>query len=63
VTLPAWRSLEEGLTRNFADWTITIVPPPLALSPIPFAPEEDAPRTSRRRLARRITGERRSWNK
>lgn len=42
VTLPAWRSLEEGLTRNFADWTITIVPPPLALSPIPFAPEEDA---------------------
>jgi uncharacterized hydrophobic protein (TIGR00271 family) len=42
VTLPAWRSLEEGLTRNFADWTITIVPPPLALSPILFAPEEDA---------------------
>jgi len=42
VTLPAWQSLEEGLTRNFADWTITIVPPPLALSPIPFAPAEDA---------------------
>jgi uncharacterized hydrophobic protein (TIGR00271 family) len=42
VTMAAWRSLEEGLTRNFADWTITIVPPPLALSPIPFAPDEDA---------------------
>lgn len=41
VTMPAWRSLEEGLTRNFADWTISIVPPPLALSPVPFEPSED----------------------
>lgn len=42
VTLPAWRSLEEGLTRNYADWTVSVVPPPLALLPIPFAPNEDA---------------------
>lgn len=42
VTMQAWRSLEEGLTRNFADWTITVVPPPLALSPIPFESGEDA---------------------
>ena len=41
VTLPAWRSLEEGLTRNYADWTVSVVPPPLALTPIPFAPSED----------------------
>lgn len=41
VTMPAWRSLEEGLMRNFADWTISIVPPPLALSPIPFEPAKD----------------------
>lgn len=42
VTLTAWRSLEEGLTRNYADWTISIVPPPLALQPIQFAPSDDA---------------------
>ncbi|MBA4225344.1 MAG: TIGR00341 family protein [Hyphomonas sp.] len=42
VTLPVWRSLEEGLTRNYADWTISVVPPPLALLPIPFAPNDDA---------------------
>lgn len=42
VTLPVWRSLEEGLMRNYADWTISVVPPPLALLPIPFAPNEDA---------------------
>lgn len=41
VTMPAWRSLEQGLTRNFADWTISIVPPALALSPIPFEPAQD----------------------
>lgn len=41
VAMAGWRGLEEGLMRNFADWTISIVPPPLALSPIPFEPDED----------------------
>ena len=41
VALSGWRSLEMGLMRNYADWTITVVPPPLALAPIPFDPAED----------------------
>lgn len=37
-----WRRLEEGLRRNFPDWTISVVPPPGELPLIRFEPGEDA---------------------
>lgn len=42
VTLAGWRSLEDGLARNFSNWTISVVPPPLVLTPILFSASEDA---------------------
>ncbi|MFN7055200.1 DUF389 domain-containing protein [Hyphomonas sp.] len=41
VSFAGWRRLEEGLRRNYADWEITVVPPPGDLPLVRFAPGED----------------------
>jgi hypothetical protein len=39
VSLPAYKRLEEGLARNFPDWTIRVDPPRGQIPPIEFAPD------------------------
>lgn len=36
VSLAGWRQLEEGLARNYPDWRMTVIPPPVPLAPIAF---------------------------
>lgn len=41
VGIGAWRSLELGLMRNYPDWTVSVVPPPVEFAAIRFEPGED----------------------
>jgi uncharacterized hydrophobic protein (TIGR00271 family) len=51
VSLPAYKRLEEGLARNFPDWTIRVDPPRSEIPPIEFAPDSAALGEIRTQLA------------
>lgn len=51
VSLPAFRRLEEGLSRNFPDWSIRVDPPKSDLPAVEFAVETDGMDAVRIQLA------------